>query len=56
MHPTFGPAEGSHVNVVALIVTPPPGGQFEISAIPNGLAMAWLDRPRNAIPATRYNR
>jgi len=40
MHPSFVPAEGSQVIVVAVIVKPPPGVQFVKLAVPVGSASA----------------
>src|ERR1035438_4959506 len=55
IHPVLALAGGSQVTVVALVVKPPPA-QFAMFAIPTGLAKAWLESPRNAIPAKRYGR
>src|SRR5579863_2428369 len=56
MHPVPALATGRKTTEAALTVTPPPGVQFVMLATPTGLAMAWLEKPRNAIPAMRYKR
>src|SRR5579859_4723470 len=53
MHPRFVPATGSQVIEVALTVTPPPGVQFVILAVPTGVAMALLQTPNKAIAPRR---
>jgi hypothetical protein len=53
MHPKFVPALGSQVIVVAVIVIPPSGVQLVILTVPIGLAAAWLESPRRAIPANK---
>jgi hypothetical protein len=55
MHPSFAPATGSQVIEVTLILTPPFGVQFVIVATPVGLALAWVESPRNAMAAIKIH-
>jgi hypothetical protein len=53
IHPTPAPADGNQVIEVAVTVTPPPGLQFVMLAVPIGDAMARLENPSKATPAKR---
>jgi len=53
MHPKLAPAAGSQVIVVAETVTPPFGVQFEMLAVPRGLAEATPVKTRQVTTAKR---